>query len=356
MNSFTKLFSVLLVTCSAAMNDQNSGLARLARESYESRGDVLVNFDSSSYWKFVAEKPQKYNLFIIYTANVQVCRICKPFVDALTHAALSFREAGKLGAEGDEVPIFFGVADVGLHQDIGRLHNLNTLPHIVHVNSDRSPFVMGPSGNLDIPNRKFPITKLEVTGQEMLDWVNKETKSDVPLYHTPAEKLARLAMLIGVLVGLVFGAFKLVILSRRKPSVIAIVGLFIYYVSTSGIFYNLLHGMAWVGVGQGGATQYLFQGARGQYLGEGLSMSALTVISGVSLYFASRLPYSDFAKRAEPNTLATRMLVLVVISAACLYAVIGVYILKVGWYSEATMLPPAWYRQGPLRVDQGNTF
>ena len=356
MNSLLKLLTFSIIACAATGFDQNAELRKLASDRYENKGDILIHFDPISYRRLVVGKPQKYHLFLVYTANMQICRICKPFVDALERAALSYREAGKVGSEEDEVPVFFGVVDVGLHQDVGRLHNMNTLPHIVHVNGASSPFIKGPGSMLDIPNRKFPITKLEVTGDEMLDWVNKESRQEVALYYTQAEKVYRAVTMLLLVAGLVFGVIKLVLVCRRRPSVIAIVGLVIYYISTSGIFYNLLHGMSWVGVGQGGSTLYLFQGSRGQYLGEGLAMSALTVISGVSLYFASRLPYSDFAKKADTNSLATRMLLLVGISAVCLYAVIGVYILKVGWYSEATMFPPPWYRRGPLRIDQGNTF
>jgi hypothetical protein len=264
--------------------------------------------------------------------------------------------AGKIGQVEDKLPIFFAVIDVGMEKEVTKLHTINTLPHIVHANGWDSDFQMTPVGMLQFPARRFNIQKPETSAQELLDWVNKETGNQVGLYFTTFEKLTRWVTMLALAVAAVIVVIKLVMLCRRKPVAIAIIGLIIHYVATSGIFYNLLHGMSLFGMGPGGAIQFIFGSPRGQFLGEGLTMSALTVICGVCLFAASRLPYTEFARKTDPNNLAYCLLGLVGLSAACLYAVIGVYILKVGWYSESSLYPPAWYRRGPLRVDQGNSF
>lgn len=352
-----KLVPVLLIACQAAKtNQQRDDLLKFGKSETEISGRAILNLNPDTYKKFVIDKPKNYNMFVLYTANIHMCRICKPFEDAFERVALSFEASGKTLNPDDENPIVFAIADISLHNDIGRIHNMNSLPHIGRVNGDVSDVVRLPTGALELPSRRFNIVKLDVSAQEILDWANRELGTDVALYYTESEKLTRIVVFVAAIIAVIILIIKLIMLCRRKPSVISIVALVIYYISTSGIFYNLLHGMQWAGIGPDGTTQFLFQGARGQFLGEGLTMSGLTVISGVSLFTAARLPYSESAKRIDPNTLATRLIFLLFISAACLYTVIGAYIVKVGWYSDSSMLPPPHYRQGPLRVDQGNTY
>jgi hypothetical protein len=352
-----KLFGLIVIACEAAQHpQQTSEFLELSKTEYVATGQPVVYLNSDNYKKFVVEKPKKYNLIVLYTANVQICRICKPFQDTFERVAASYNAADKLMKTDDELPIIFAVADIGINNEIARLHNMNTLPHIALVNGERSDISRLPTGILVLPPVKFGLTKLDVGAQEVLDWVNRETKQDVALYYTQFEKLSRLAFILAIITSVIVLAVKLVLLCRRKPSVISLVALVIYYISTSGIFYNLLHGMQWAGMNQDGSIQFLFQGARGQFLGEGLCMSGLTVVSGVSLFLAARLPYSDFAKRADANALATRLILLIGLSAACLYIVIGAYVTKQGWYSDGSMRPPPHYRRGPLRIDQGNTY
>jgi hypothetical protein len=351
-----KLLITLAVACHGARARQTDELLSAADDALASRGEVALQLTMDTFKQFVVEKPKQYNLILLYTANMHICRICKPFQDVFERVAMSYDAAGKARNRDDALPTVFAIADIGVHNEIGRLHNLNTLPHIVRINGEESDVTRSPSGSLGLAPRKFNIVKLDVSPQEVLEWVNREVGQDVDLHYTQIEKITRLAIIIAVLVALVFLAVKLVLLCRRKPSVISIVALIIYYISTSGIFYNLLHGMQWTGMRPDGVVEFLFSGARGQYLGEGLTMSGLTVTSGVCLFLASRLPYSEFARKADPNSLALRLVILLTMASLSLYAVIGAYIMKVGWYSDSSMTPPSHYRSGPLRVDQGNTY
>lgn len=351
-----KLFGLIVLACEAASHQkQTTEFLELAANELSATGNPVIYLNTDNYKKFVVEKPKKYNLFILYTANIQICRICKPFQDAFERIAVSYQAVDKVSKPEDELPIFFAIADIGLHNEIGRMHNMNSLPHIVLANGETSELSRLPTGILVLPPRKFGITKLDISAQEILDWVNRESGQEVALYYTQFEKLTRVVFTLLLIVAVVALAVKLVLLCRRNPSIISIVGVVIYYISTSGIFYNLLHGMQWAGLNQDGTMQFLMQG-RGQFLGEGVIMSALTVTSGVCLFLAARLPYSDFAKRADANSLATRLILLIGLSAAFLYVVIGAYIAKQGWYSDASMKPPPHYRRGPLRMDQGNTY
>lgn len=234
---------------------------------------------------------------------------------------------------------------------------MQTLPHIVHFHGKQYDVKKDKSGAYQLPDREFSISKLDITSQELLDWVNKELSvTDVNLFYTTFEKLSRLGVFVTVASLIVYLAVKLVFACRSNPSLIAVVGLFIHYIATSGVFYNILQGMQWVGIDQNGNYQFVLNTARGQFLGEGLFMSALIAGSGLSLFAASRIPYTEFARKASTDLLMYLMLTLVLASIVCLHVVIQVYTAKVGWYSDQSFYPPAFYRKGPLRVDQGNTF
>jgi hypothetical protein len=234
---------------------------------------------------------------------------------------------------------------------------MKTLPHLIHLHRDEIQFEKMKSGRIGLPTRGiYQITKVDVSGGEFLAYVNKVMNWDVKLYYTPFERVLRGVFVIGVAVGLVWLVVRLVFLARERPVVIPVIGLIIHYISTSGLFYNILQGMSWAGRDQNGNFIFVMGSARGQYLGEGLSMSGLTVICGLSLLAAARLPYTDYAKRVDANKLTWILISLLLVSGISLYTVLSVYSVKVGWYQDPSFNPPAWYRTGPLRVDQGNTF
>ena len=233
---------------------------------------------------------------------------------------------------------------------------MTTLPHIVHY--DGKKYEARKKGDSYIlPNREYTITKLNVRAQEILDWVNQEVGGEgVKMFVGTVEKLTNLASVITAIVSLIYIAYKLIILCRRNYHYIVGIALLIYYISTSGLFYNILQGMQWVGTDNNGNTAFFMGTVRGQFLAEGLTMSGLTVLSGMSLFAASRLPFTDAGRKMDANRLAYYLIGLILVSTACMYIVIYSYVFKTGWYSSSDFAPPAHYRRGPLRVDQGNTY
>lgn len=356
MTCILKVLTLIAVACSCVSADQKAEILSASSDAFSYHGDSVIRLTSAQYERLAISKPKRYHLFIAYTANMHVCRVCKPIIDQFEKAALAYRMAGKIGSVSDKLPIFFAVVDVVVEKEVAKLHNVNTLPHIVHANGWDSEFHLSPVGIMQFPTRRFNIQRPETSAQDILDWVNSETGNDVGMYYTPVEKATRVGTVLGIVALGILVLYKLIMLCRRKPSAIAVIALIVHYVATSGIFYNLLHGMSLVGTGPGGTIQFIFAGPRGQFLGEGMTMSALTVTSGITLFAAARLPYTEFARKADPNKLAYSLLFLVGVSAACVYIVLNVYVIKVGWYSEPSMFPPPWYRRGPLRVDQGNAF
>jgi hypothetical protein len=313
--------------------------------------------DLPKYSQYVLDPPKGYHMFIIYAASPQFCGICKPFIDAFQRTALSYYMAGASEIGGEQKPAYFAYVDFGTTQDIPRMHGMTTLPHIVHIEGGKYEVSGGKDGILRLPERMFPVVKLDISPREILDWINKETSNkDIGLYMSPQEKAMRWVLILVGAIAVIAAGVQIILVCRRRPGVIAVVGLIIHYIATSGIFYNLLQGMQWMGRDPQGGLLFIMNNARGQYLAEGLTMSALTICSGLSLFAASRLPFTERGRKMDASQMMYAMGTLVGVSIMTMTVVILAYIQKAGWYSANEFAPPEHYRRGPLRIDQGNSF
>ena len=347
---------VLATIVGSADADLSAKWSDAIAQQFENTGDPALVVDGSNYHELVLSKPKQFDLFVIYTAPVNICNICKPFTDAFTKTAESYFHAGRSVASGQGRPVYFAIVDIGRSQDLARLHQMTTLPHIIHYDGKRYEAKKKGDG-YTLPNREFPITKLNVKPQEILDWVNQEVGGEgVKVYVSAMEKLSSLVSLVVLIASVIYIVYKLIILCRRSYHYIVGIALLIYYISTSGLFYNILQGMQWVGTDQNGNTAFFMGTVRGQFLAEGLTMSGLSVLSGMTLFAASRLPFTETGRKMDANRLAYYLIGMILVSTACMYIVIYSYVFKTGWYSSSEFAPPAHYRRGPLRVDQGNTY
>lgn len=354
MNRF--LVATIFLACQGAIHKQTQELGGLVRKYFDSTGSPIAELDVGLYTKFVLEKPKEYDFIVIYSANEHLCPICKPAEESFKRVAISYWMAGKSEIREDRVPVFFGLVDLGKHTEIAQMHRMSRAPNLHRYYKSEFDGARSVTGEIQPSSRKFMWSKPEMPVDELLEWMNSETNSQVEVYFSTGEKVGRILMGLTLIASAVVLVVRLVVSCRRNSVLIAIVALGIHFIATSGIFYNIIHGMQWAGTDQKGESQFLMPTARGQFLGEGLVMSGLVVSSGVSLFTAARLPYTEYARKADPNKLTYLLLGLVGVAAFCVSTVISSYVSKMGWYSEATMFPPPWYRSGPLRVDQGNTF
>jgi hypothetical protein len=338
-------------------HEQKSELALRIKEGYENTGSMFLYLDAESYTKFVLKGPKHYHLFVIYSAPSNFCPICKSYSDALEKVADSYHHAGKDDLEKESDPVFFAYLDLSKVQEVSRLHQMTTLPHIYHLHGSDLDVRRITEEFVQLPDREYPISKPSTSPQEILDWVNRETNNkDVKIHYYVSERLSNLIILVLCIAAVTTIGIKLVLICRRNPIVIVALALLVYYISTSGLFYNILQGMNWVGRDEQGRAVFLMGTPRGQFLAEGLTMSALSVLSGMSMFIAARFPYTIRAQKMNPNDLAYFLIGILVFSIACMYIVIGSYVQKAGWYSSHDFAPPPYYRRGPLRVDQGNSF
>ena len=317
--------------------------------------DGLVNLNLANYKKFVLSKPRPYHLFVLFTSEQKYCKFCKNYETAFRHVAESFKESRVLKSyhhpvylAEDGKPVAFAIVDIGTIPQIVKTHGIQAVPLIARI----AGFNAQENGELHFkPRDTFPITKLDPAPSDLLEWVNNQCKSTVRLYFTMGERLKHFLVFACAGLGLLFLAFWLVIQARKRKWVLVTVPLLIQYISTSGLFYNIMNGIQWTGPDGSFVMKY----GRGQFLGEGLAMSLVISLSGLALLAAVRLPVIAEGKISS-NMISFGMLGLAGLGFLGVNVVLGVYKLKTGWYSEPPFFPPHGFKTGPVRVDQGNSL
>ena len=336
------VFGLLLQLTASAEARQSNKLQSMRGE------DGLVHLtDIGDYREFVLKSPKPYQVFVMFTSEPKFCRVCVAYERVFQHVALSYLKDGK-------EDVVFTLIELSKMQEALHLHGIKHMPLIVHVNH-QTALIKKKSGELQFRERdQFAITKLDPPAGDLLEWANGQSGKSVRLYFTPGERFQHLLFVSLVLVALGTTAVGLVLQCRKRRWLVITLPVLIQYVATSGIFFNMLNHMHMFG--PDGA--WILQSPRGQYLGEGLAMSGLMVGGGLSLLLAIRLPWlvsADFcAKHATVLAVATTALIAVAIAAVM--TMLNVYRIKTGWYQDPPFFPPDWFKRGPVRIDQGNSF
>ncbi|KAF4656224.1 tumor suppressor candidate 3 [Perkinsus olseni] len=335
-------------------------LADLTEDSHYNNFDLsaVIRLNITGYKEYALKQPKPYHIFIMFTANSGVCKVCPHLERSFDRASLSYYAIGAhhtADVDVDDDPVFFGMIDAYSNTELQRLHELKAVPLLVHFSHKSQLTKKKKSGTLAIKAAdQFRISKYDHTPEDLLEWMNQKTGREVRVFKTPHERLSSaLKMLFGAVLLVIVGIFG-IYSARTWPITCAIVALCIEFVSMSGIFFNILQGMMMQGKDAQGNPEWIMQGMRGQYLGEGLAASFMMITSGVCMLIAVRLPsvkYFQGSKKAS-----SIQLVSVAVSVLCMWAVFEMYAVKTGWAMSSTFYPPDTYKRGWVRADQGNTF
>ena len=310
---------------------------------------VVRMSEISDYRELALKSPKPYQMFVMFTSDPKFCRVCKPYERVFEHVALSFSKA-----EPGQEHVFFALVDLGSMPQAVQLHGIKQMPMVVHVDQ-QTALVKRKSGELLFKERdQFPITKLDPPAHELLDWANGQSSHSVRLFFSLSERIQHAVFVVLVVMGLGTTAVGLLIQCRKRRWLVATLPVIIQFIATSGIFFNLLNGMQMFGPD----GSWVLRSARGQYLSEGLSMSGLMVGGGLCLLLATRLPWlvPENFRTTQAGVLAASMTSLTAVAVVAVMVMLHVYRLKTGWYQDPPFFPPEWFKRGPVRVDQGNSF
>lgn len=121
-----------------------------------------------------------------------------------------------------------------------------------------------------------------------------------------------------------------------------------YYIACAGLVYCILNNARWVGE-KDGQPEYVDPSPRSQFVSEGLMMSG--AISGVGLLWIVFLKLGDYIKNS-----ITKKIAYVVLMFAIYFMINEVEeIFRTKNSYNPNYLPPAHYKRGSLRLDQGHS-
>jgi OST3 / OST6 family, transporter family len=241
--------------------------------------------------------------------------------------------------------------------------NSSMKPELYHVNLKEKPAIAQLHGIQRVPAvANFPPKKprksikddYPMKNTSILDfvsWAGKRLNMDLKVVYSFNEKLwFTTKVVIGILSLIITGLF-LLLKARKSTMVIAVAGILINFIASSGLFYNLLQGMNWYGHD----GSYIMKSVRGQYLGEGIAMSLCTSIAGISLFLSTRLLRCQYKYISDRFSIILSC-VLAIFAYTLIQTVLNIYRTKTGWYQEPPFFPPPNAKKGPLWVDRGNFF
>jgi len=189
-----------------------------------------------------------------------------------------------------------------------------------------------------------------VYAHKMLEFVNAKSGRKIELRKNPLMFLLYFLIFIFVLIFgfTLFTKFTKIFLS---PNLWLIGSFVIYIICIGGFVYNIINGTPFAKFDKNGSIkEFIHSGQRKQYVGEGLLMSTLFVLSGTLMYAFNWLNKIE-------NKLFHKIItfVLVFLIAIVSRVIVGIYQKKASWYGP-TFSPPDDYMKGPLINDQGNSF
>jgi len=190
-----------------------------------------------------------------------------------------------------------------------------------------------------------------ILAQKILEFANAKSGKKFDLKKNPILFMIYFCIFIALLF-LGYNLFKNFKPFFLSPILWNIGSYMVFIICIGGIVYNIIHGAPFAKFDRdGNIIEWIHSGQRSQYVGEGVFMSSLFVVAGLTMALLTCLP------KYVQSDWNLRIISLVVIFLAAIFSkmVIWVYQKKAPWYGP-TYYPPGGYIQGPLIKDQGNSF
>lgn len=188
-----------------------------------------------------------------------------------------------------------------------------------------------------------------VTTHKMLEFINKRTERDVIYKPTLSTMLTTFFGFISVAAAGVFIYTKLKFIWTNW-AVWLVGSLLIYITCVSGVIYDILHDVPFVGRDRNTGEVVIFaEGNREQYGAEGLVISTMIVFIGILFVSIIVMGQKLDRKISLPGSMIALLLIYYLVSS-----LESVYKSK-GWYGPS-FSPPEGYLTGPITRDQGNNI
>jgi oligosaccharyltransferase complex subunit gamma len=317
--------------------------------------DGVIVFTAQTFKEFVMKHPRPYDVVILFTLKIK-CNLCEAVKTEFAQVAESYKEFDgyKPDKNNRKRAVFFGILYYSDETNAifknlklpSTTSILYTNPYNIQLDENNEPFIKY--------DEDFVIGYKErsdaIYAHKILEFANAKSGRKIELKKNPFMFILYFLVFVVVLMTgyAMYNNFKQIFLS---PHLWLIGSFLVYVICIGGIVYNIIHGTPFAKTDrEGNIVEWIHSGQRSQYVGEGLIMSSLFVITGTLLMAFN---WINGIKGYWPHRIAS--LVLIFLIAIMSRIITSIYQKKASWYGP-TFLPPSGYIQGPLIKDQGNSF
>lgn len=324
------------------------------RKQMANSDNNIITFTAATYRELVMKHPRPYDVVVLYTLKSK-CSICESVKKEFSQVAQSFFEVGghKPDMENRRRSTIFGI--LYYSDDTASIFKGLKLPSTTSIlYTTPKNLVVDDNNDSSIKFEEDFVQEFHkydtVYAHKILEFVNAKSGKKIELRKNPLMFILYFLIFVFILIlgFTLFTKFNQVFLS---PNLWLIGSFVIYIVCIGGFVYNIINGTPFAKFDRNGSIKELIHSRqRSQYVGEGLLMSFLFVLSGTLMYAFNWV-------NSIKNKLLHKVITFVLVFSIAITSriIIGIYQKKASWYGP-TFSPPNDYMRGPLINDQGNSF
>lgn len=240
--------------------------------------DSLVPIGDHNFAKLVLGKHRPYHTIVLFTtANTRgECSACDAFAAELSVLAYSYE---LVAPSLDGMPVFFVRALFHENQQTFKSYDIRGVPMLAYY---------APTTNTAHPKSVLPAVFMEEVqeAEKMAQFVRGYSGVNIEVYRSPVMGLVRLFALLSFVGLLVKYAREQVVALVQyvlaNKFIWMVVSLGIYFISVSGVLYDVIRGVPWVGADNQGNPVFI-SGSGSQYVLEGLFIGVLNIGCAASI-------------------------------------------------------------------------
>lgn len=291
------------------------------------RNGGLIAVEKSDFKKVVLAANRPYHVFALFNAAKvgYNCDLCGPFQNEMGLLASSYLDLKAEDKEGEVPDVLFVTAEYEANTKTFSQYSIKSVPMMVYF----EPTGKAPHSIKELPESVFAG---QHTAEEMADFVKDQTGVAVEIYRSPVAALVTALMVLGMIASSVyyFGEriLTFALWVRQFKLLWLLVCLSVFFISVSGVLYDIIRGVPWAGIDPQKRTVQWFSPQNGQqYIMEGLVIGTLNMACALAIIALVKL-----APRCGKENVMVVGSVSAALFAIVYFSIFSLYRAKNYWY------------------------
>eukprot|EP01112_Ceratiomyxa_fruticulosa_P021716 TRINITY_DN774_c0_g1_i1.p1 TRINITY_DN774_c0_g1~~TRINITY_DN774_c0_g1_i1.p1 ORF type:complete len:348 (-),score=50.94 TRINITY_DN774_c0_g1_i1:41-1084(-) len=311
------VFAVVALCFSLIVNGKEDTVEKPKKGKFEklqslASSQLVIDLDSQQFTKYVEDGARNYSVLVLFTANNPKyrCSVCP----GITSEFMSFANSYLMYFDSDfnsekflSNPIFIGKLEPDSGMEVFQTMKFTTVPHVLLVPPSTSTAKT-------VFKSEWFMKSGDFSDKGISDFIESKAGLKVPIYQSPIVKYGPYAAAI---VGLyMIGRLVRAIYRRLYDGIVYFVGtLIVYFISMAGIVFNFIRNPPLYDVNpRDGRLHLVMNGARNQYVVEGIIAATIIVTSG--------LVFVSFSKVVPQTTGWRQTVVFILISVFFIFSLL----------------------------------